>query len=237
MSPVRLGTFAAVAIAGSVAGFVVLEVAAMRLYPGGTWWNTSAAGHRFWQNYLCDLTQPVAVDGVANPVGSVLARAAMLVLVAGLLPFWAAVPRLFARPRLARPVRALGFVSMAAVVWVVLLPGDRFGRLHGALVVLAGAPGLSAALLAVAGLRAGQPRARFAGRVGAAMLSCATIDFAAYVGHLAAGGLGTPLLPALQKIALCLLIVWMLSVCLALGVDPRRTGANVRSAPAQARPR
>jgi len=209
----------------------------MRLYPGGTWWNAAAAGHSFWQNYLCDLTQSIAIDGVANPLGSVLAKAAMLVLVGGLLPLWAAVPLLFARSGFARPVRALGFVSMAGVVWVVLLP-SRCGPWHGAVVTLAGLPGLSAAILAVAGLLgARQSHARFAARIGMAMLSFALIDFTAYVGHLVAGGLGTPWLPALQKIALVFLVAWMLSVAAALQITACRTGVEDRGALTQARPR
>lgn len=208
--------FAAVAIAISTAAFAGLETTAMWLYPGGTWWRPSTVGHRFWQNYLCDLTQPVAIDQVANPLGSVLARAAMIVLVAGLLPFWAAVPLLFASSRNARLVRTLGFVSMAGVIAVILLPSSRFGALHGALVVAAGLPGLSAAILAVGGLLAAGAQSRSAGRFGAVMLAFALVDFAAYSGHLVAGGLGTPLLPAIQKMALLLLIAWMLSVSSAL---------------------
>jgi hypothetical protein len=211
-----LSRLAACAIALSIGGFVALESAAMRVYPGGTWWNVTAVGHSFWQNYLCDLTQPVAIDHVPNPLGSMLGRTAMLVLVAGLFPFWAAVPLLFVGPRLARLVRMLGFVSMIGVVGVVLLPSSRFGQLHGILVVLAGVPGLSAAVLTVAGLLQALPQFRLAAWLGVAMLLFALVDFTAYTGHLIAGGLGTPILPALQKVALLLLIAWMLSVSIAL---------------------
>lgn len=211
-----LNRAAACAIALSVGGFVALESAAMWLYPGGTWWNVSAAGHSFWQNYLCDLTQPVAIDHVPNPLGSLLGRTAMLVLVAGLLPFWAAVPLLFVRPGLARLVRTLGFVSMMGVVGVVLLPSSRFGQLHGIVVVLAGVPGLTAAVLTVAGLLQALPHFRLAAWLGVAMLLFALIDFTAYTAHLLAGGLGTPILPALQKVALLFLVAWMLSVSFAL---------------------
>lgn len=188
----------------------------MTLYPGGTWWNPGARGASFWQNYLCDLTQPVAIDRVGNPVGSILARAAMLVLVVGLLPLWGVAPGLFRRSRLAGAVRVLGFASMTGLVPVILLPSSRVGALHGALVILAGLPGLAAATLSVVGLFASDRRCRLAATLGAAMLGVAALDFVAYVAHVAAGGIGTPLLPSLQKIALVLLMAWMLSVASTL---------------------
>ncbi len=86
----------------------------MWLYPGGTWWDKGTVGYRFWQNYLCDLEWHVALNGQDNTLGSQFARAALLVLVAGLAPFWIIVPSLFAeRRRLGRAVQGLGLVAMA----------------------------------------------------------------------------------------------------------------------------
>lgn len=201
----------------------------MRLYPGGTWWDRAARGHRFWQNFLCDLEWSVALDGEPNPVGSRFALAAMLVLIGGLAVFWTAVPRLFAGTRRAhrerRAVPILGLTSSAAIVAVALMPSERFGALHGALVVVAGLPALAAAILAVIALAIGEPRPRIAAWLGGVTLAVAAVDFALYVSHLVAGVEGTPLVPAAQKIALGFLLAWMNAVALRTSrpQDPHET--------------
>jgi hypothetical protein len=192
--------------------FVALSVAAMALYPGGTWWDPTTRGVRFWQNFLCDLEWNPALNGEPNPVGSRLAQAAMLFLVAGFVPFWWIAPRLFpARRALGAAVRVLGLTAVAGMVAVALMPSDRCGALHGVAVVFAGVPGLSAAILAAAGMLlpdAAKP-ARIAGLLGAAMLLFALLDFALYVRTMTHGGPGPLLLPAAQKLALLLLLAWM----------------------------
>ncbi len=200
-----------VAILASVGGFVALETVAMSLYPGGTWWDAKARGHRFWQNFLCDLEWRVALNGVPNPVGSRLAEAAMLLLVLGLAPFWLDVPRLFApRQRLSgAAVRYLGLLSVAATIAVVFMPSERFGALHGMMVIVAGIPGLTAAGLAVRGLALGEPRPRVAAFLGGSMLGFALADFVLYVSHWVGHTEGTPVVAAIQKVALMLLLTWM----------------------------
>jgi hypothetical protein len=203
------------AIFASVAGFIALEVPAMCLYPGGTWFDTSARGHRFWQNFLCDLEWRVALNGQPNPVGSRLAQAAVLVLTLGLAPFWIAVAGLFHdRPHLAATVRILGLLATAGTVAVALMPSDRFGTLHGAAVLTSGVPGLTAAALAVAGLLLAGPRPRVEGWLGASMLAFALVNFVLYASHYLGGVEGTPLVPAMQKMALILLIAWMVAVAI-----------------------
>jgi hypothetical protein len=201
------------AILAAVAAFVWLELAAMHEYPGGTWWDRSTRGHRFWQNYLCDLEWRVALDGQSNALGARYAQAGMLLLIAGFVPFWWIAPRLFGPTRgpktLGRVVRALGLASVAGMAAVSLMPSERFGALHGVAVVVAGVPGLSAALLAIFGLLRGEPRPRVAGFLGAAMLVFAMLDFILYVRTMALGGPGPLLLPAAQKVAVVLLLGWM----------------------------
>jgi hypothetical protein len=202
---------AAAVLATCIVTFVALEAAATALYPGGTWWDPTTHGARFWQNFLCDLEWNPALDGQPNPVGSRLAQAAMLVLVAGFVPFWWIVPRLFpARRALGGAVRWLGLVSVAGMVAVALMPSDRFGSVHGVAVVVAGVPGLSAALLATAGMLRDESRSsRLCGGVGATMLAFALTDFALYVETMLRGGPGPIVLPIAQKIAVLLLLAWM----------------------------
>lgn len=211
----KLPVIASSVVASCVAAFVALEAAAMALYPGGTWWDRNTRGASFWRNYVCDLEWSVALNGQPNRVGAPLAEAAMLVMVAGLGVFWWIAPAMFAgRRRTGTAVRALGLVSVAGIVAVACMPSERFGALHGVAVVVAGVPGLTAALLAVAGMLRGDraKHARAAGAVGAAMLAFALVDFALYADTLAHGGPGSTLLPVAQKIALVLLVAWMLLV-------------------------
>jgi hypothetical protein len=200
-------------IAAAVVLFVVLELAAMSLYPGGTWWDPHTRGVRFWENYLCDLEWRVALDGVPNPVGSRVALAAMVVLVLGLLPLWWTIPRVAGETgALGRAVRTVGSVSVGGALGVALMPSDRFGPLHGAVVVVACLFGLTAVVLSVTILLRGEPPPRVAGALGAAMLGACSVDFALYVRTLLTGGPGPPVIPVVQKVALLLLLAWMLAV-------------------------
>ena len=220
----------AVAIFVCVAAFACLEAAAMRLYPGGTWWDSTTQGHRFWENFLCDLEWRVALNKTPNPLGSRLAMAAMMVLVAGLGAFWFGLPRVFeARaPRGSYAVRWLGITSAVGALAVVLMPSDRFGALHGVTVLTAGVPGILAAALAVRVLAVGERRPRLAAWTGASMLAFGFVDFALYAWHFLTHTEGTTLGPALQKVALILLLAWMVLVALRVGAvggtRPQRPG-------------
>ena len=196
-----------------LATFVALEWMAMRLYPGGTWWDSTTRGATFWQNYICDLGSEVAGNGMPNRVGATLGKAAILVMVAAFAPFWWIVPRLFERlRRLGRLVRVLGLASLAGITAVALMPSSRFGWLHGVAVMVAGAPGLSAALLAVVGQSRVEAPPRIAAALGGSMLIFALADFVLYTRTMIHGGPGPLVLPVAQKLALLLLLAWMMVV-------------------------
>jgi len=204
---------ASVAIFAGVAGFWALELPAMAFYPGGTWWDARARGHRFWQNFLCDLEWRVALDGEPNPTGSRLATAAMLVLVLSFVPLWLVLPALFPKyRRVGRAVVALGLASALLTVATVLMPSERFGPLHGVMVIAASLPGLGAAGLSLGALALDEPRPRVAAGLGAAFWASALADLALYVHHLAAHVEGTALVVVIEKVALFLLVAWMLTV-------------------------
>jgi hypothetical protein len=198
---------------GCVVVFGVLELISMRLYPGGTWWDRSTQGARFWQNFICDLESDVSLNGHPNAAGARVAEIANWVIVVGLFAFWSIVPRLF--PNLRRTgsaVRISGFASLAGIVAVGAMPSQRFGALHGVAVIVTGAPGLTAAFLAVAGLARAEARPRTAAVLGAAMLAFALVDFTLYTHTMLRGGPGPPLLPVAQKVALLFLLAWMSAV-------------------------
>jgi hypothetical protein len=224
----------AVAILCSVTGFSGLQAWAMHLYPGGTWWDRATVGHRFWENYVCDLEWEIALGGSPNYLGARIARAAILVLVAGFVPFWLALPSLFpGRRRTGRSVRALGLASVAGLFAVAWMPSDRAGALHGAAVITAAVPGMAATGLAVAGLLGGEPRPRIAGWTGATLLALAAADLALYVSHLVRHVEGTPLVVVLEKIAVLLLLGWMLEV--GARILPRSLEGRVGGPPSFAR--
>lgn len=200
--------------------FVALMAASMSLYHGGTWIDPSAPGHDFWLNFFCDLLHDHALDGAPNTTGARLATAAMLALIAGMLPFWLSTASLVAaRPALAWTVRVAGVTSVLGLVAVPLTPSDRFGALHGVAVLVAAVPGLIANACSTIGLlanRDGARSTRVLGLIALATFVCAAIDAAFYAKHMASGGAVTPpALPALQKLAAMLLVAWMLGVARA----------------------
>src|SRR5450432_3942451 len=141
-------------------GFAGFWAGAMALYPGGTFLDRSHMGQSFFGNFFCDLTQPVSLSGVANPVGSRLGQCGMLLFAGALLGLFWVVPQHFApggRSRLW--VLGLGTLSVLTFVAVPLTPSERFGNLHAVLALVAGTFGILAALVAVWALFASRGRA------------------------------------------------------------------------------
>ncbi len=174
---------------------------AVSRYPGGTWCDRKTVGHSFWSNYLCDLLHTHALDGQENP-GAPFARVAMLSMVAALATFWLAVP---GRGRGGAVTRGAGALSVLGMIAVSLLPSDRFGSIHGAAVMLAGSSGFLAMALSVHAVSQlfGQ---RYLGVLGGVALLVAMVDMALYAKLYFLGGDCLPVLPALERVAVLLLI-------------------------------
>ncbi|HSO38252.1 MAG TPA: hypothetical protein VLT33_37245 [Labilithrix sp.] len=205
------------ALLGSALAFVVFFVLAARAYPGGTHFDHASRGHDFWRNTLCDVARTMAIDGRPNASACTLARVAMITLALGLGVLFAALPRLFpARPRLGTCVRLLGAATVPFAVAVVLLPTDRFGHLHGVAIVLAGTLGLSALLLALAGLFAEARAPRHVVSLGVITMSVAAVDFALYVVEFASQGPAQLAVPVLERLATLLVLAWMAAVARAV---------------------
>ena len=201
----------ALGVCVSLLSFALAMGVAMWLYPGGNWLDRSAPGHRFFANFLCDLTQPVSLSGVENRLGSRCAQFGMLSFALALAGFFGLLPELFAPGGRAAPwVRALGGGAMLVFVAVPLTPSLTFGNWHERLALLAGTLGLAAALLAVHALWRAPRRARSLGVLGALAVAVGALDAALFVYHL--GDAAPPLLvPAIQKVAAVLLCAWMLA--------------------------
>jgi hypothetical protein len=197
----------------AIALFALLVQLAIARYPGGTWFDPSAPGHDLFRNFLCDLTQPIALNGRLNP-GAGFAKSAMIVLDAALLGHWLAIPELCSKTSLARPLRAAAIVSFLGIVAVPLTPSLRLGVVHSLAVLAGTVPGIAAGMLATY-LLARSPH-RWLFRLGAAVLIVATIDAVLYFAHTALGGPPPLLVPVLQRVALVLLLTWMTAVAVTL---------------------
>ncbi len=197
---------------GALVSLLLFTVAASA-YPGGSHFDHHAAGHDFLRNSLCDVARSTAIGGAPNAVGAALARIAMTTMALGICGlFWALPERFPSCMRLGRLVRALGTIATPAAIAVVFLPTDRFSSLHGIAIVVAGVPGLTAAMLAVGGLvreRGGSPMLAM---LGLGTLATALAAFIIYVHELVAGGPPRIAVPALEHVAALLLLAWMLAV-------------------------
>jgi hypothetical protein len=202
MSRVRT---AAVGVLVLLVAFVGVDVVAMALYPGGTWMDPSAVGHRFWGNFLCDLARQPAVGGRPNtalPWG--MAALGLLFLAGG--AFWLAVPSLFRSRGAARFVLAAGMLSTVSLMSLPL-GATRIGHLVG---VLCGAgPGLAAASVTLWALRT--RRALFALGAVAALLCAA--DVVLYVHYFRDVVLAVPLV---QRLALLTGVSWIAACAFAV---------------------
>ncbi len=221
-------------LASSLAVFVVGIATAMVLYPGGTWNDPMHEGHDFLQNFFCDLTHDVALNGAGNRWGSRIATVAMVALVPGMVAFWLLTARLLPRGFAQTMVRVSGIFSAVGVAVVAVLPSNHLGPLHGFAVIMGTVPGLFASLTATAGLL--RARHKAAAALGGLTLITSAIDAALYLQHLSAHAHSThPLLAPVQKAAAAFLIAWMASVALA-AAKPKRAAAPKVPAPVEEDP-
>jgi hypothetical protein len=204
---------AAVAILIAVAGFVALVVPAMREYPGGTVWDPTTRGSDFWLNYLSDLQRTVAINGQPNPTGARYARAAILLLAAGLGPLWWLLGRLFPeRVRLGHVVRACGVLSVLGAVAAGFLPSDRFADGHTVAILCGGAAGVVAAALATFGLAGRGAAERLATALGATTVAISVADLLLYVSRLTGAVVEIPPIAVLERMSLLLVLAWMCAI-------------------------
>lgn len=76
--------------------FILFYIIAALKYPGGSWQDPSHSGFSFWNNYLCDLLDSMAINGSLN-TARIWSRTALAILCVGLVYLWYHLPILFAR--------------------------------------------------------------------------------------------------------------------------------------------
>lgn len=110
--------------------YVVMTAVAMKLYPGGSSIDHSTIGHRFWLNYLCDLSQPLGLNGQPNP-GAIWGRTALMIFSLLTACFWWLLPLVMDDfPLRKKLVRWMGVVSAFFAVLIPVTPSEQFGIIH-----------------------------------------------------------------------------------------------------------
>lgn len=217
---------APIATLAGLSGFIGFWAGAMALYPGGTFQNPKQPGQSFFGNFFCDLTQPVSLSGVANPVGSKLAQCGMLFFAVALWTAFWVVPRLLPRESAVRPwLRGFASLSVLTFVAVSLTPSEVFGRLHAVLALVAGGFGIVALLLSVRGLARLTGAPRVLALLGALALAVGAFDAVIFVRHLRDSAPPPLVVPAAQKVAAILLSLWMAGVAWLAILDNARRRA------------
>ena len=204
---------------------MTLLAMAMRLYPGGTAFDPAAPGHSFWFNFLCDLTNGVAVNGRPNPVGSEYARAAMLALAVALASFWIILPALFhSRRRLAFATCASGLLSVGGLVAVPVADGF----MHVVAVFASSVPALVAGTLGIIGMMRISPRtSNLLPGLALATVAAALADSVLYArSYMVVPRIILPVLPLFQRLALLLMLSWMTAVALHILRSGRRAAPD-----------
>jgi hypothetical protein len=207
--------YAARALGAAVAIFGVLMAYAVAHYPGGTWADHTTRGFDPLHNFICDLLEPVALDGEANGRAAHAAIAAVVVLAFGLALTWALLPALFpAQARLGFAVRRLGLLSFAGILAVPLVTAKSWYSCHAAVVLFAGVFGLAAAALAVVGLGRTEGTRAMAW-VGGFVIAVVLVDVVLYGHQLVVVGKPSIWLSLLEGVATVALLVWL--SCIAVG--------------------
>jgi hypothetical protein len=183
------------------------------MYPGGTWFDPHTRGFALWDNFMCDMLPAIAVNGEPNPAHT-LAALSMATLGLSLGPFFIQLSAFAASKVLRRTVTIAGCIGAVGCALVALAPGDAYPGLHAALIFAAGPPCFVALVVGASQLRfsKGSMRERFAVGLAGALAVVSFADFAVYAHHMASHTPPFHLLPALQKIASAILLVWMVVV-------------------------
>jgi hypothetical protein len=185
-----------------MAGFVLLYLVAAYRYPGGSWAYPGQSGFSWRHNYLCDLLDTNAVNGMPN-TGRYWARSALGVLCLGLAWLW------FYLPGLARGSTGfrtlIRYSGLAAFGTTVFLSAGT----HDVTVRIAGVLGLVGMGSLLAGLWTGGHKAL--SLFGGWCLGIFLLNYAIYE-----TGTFVRALPLIQKVTFVSFLVWFACMDLAL---------------------
>jgi len=111
--------------------FLLFYVIAAIHYPGGSYVQPDHPGFSIRYNYLCDLLDDVAINGVINSA-KIYARISLGLLCFSLLLIWLFLPNLFrVKLRIHLLISSLGALSMLTTVWLAFGAHDTVVRVAG----------------------------------------------------------------------------------------------------------
>lgn len=186
----------------------------MHLYPGGSGVDPGARGYSFFQNFLCDATRAVAINGSPNGLGRQFMRSGLTLLAVGFLPLWCLIPQLLAKPTLAAAIIRWCGISGTALMTVVIYGGHDSAASHHLLYV--GGPLCTVALattIAELSLQHVKSWALLIVTTGLGVTSMVDLFLYSRAGSLAALA---PSVPAIQKMVFILAVLWMLLAAAAI---------------------
>ena len=118
----------------SVLSFVVLSLASMLFYPGGTYRDRTSVGYRFFSNFLSDLGMPHSWNGDSNPWGAPLFLSGEALLAVGLVAFFVGFVRVSSSVPDGRGWSRAAAVACTIVALAIVTagatPANRFQWLH-----------------------------------------------------------------------------------------------------------
>jgi len=212
MTSARHSRVLALVVLWGLCAFLVLASLGALAYPGGTYCEPEAEAYRFWGNFFCDVSGDFTRRREQNVAGALFTRAAFASFAVALGPCFWLVGGMGSR-RLGRAVRSFGATAAAATAVLAWLPSVSSAELHTVVALVAAIPGLLAMTLGTVALF---PARRFGlAWLGVATLGAGALNTAGYVWavrHLVAC---LPWLPAVQKVAAMMLVLWMTGVALA----------------------
>src|ERR1035437_1353064 len=116
--------------------FSILYVVATFYYSGGSQADKSTKGFDWLNNYWCDLTDQLAMNGETNSARPI-ALTAILILLSTLAIFWYYLPHIFQNSKYSQIIRYAGITSMTVSIFV-------FTRSHVTALNIAGIFGIIA---------------------------------------------------------------------------------------------
>jgi len=176
--------------------FVFLYIIAAFKYPGGSWAMPQQNGFSFWNNYLCDLLDQIAINGELN-TARYYARTSLGVLCLSIILLWYYLPCLFKGKSLNKNIMWLsGIIALVATSFLSSGTHDATVRIVGFFAIIA----FSTCFIEL--LRARHIKLFVFGVV------CLIIFLANY--YIYETGSYIRLLPIIQKITFISFIIWFI---------------------------
>lgn len=196
-------------------GFAACMGTAITLYPGGTFRDPQSPGYAFWDNYWCDLLDPVALSGEDNLWGSRFARAAFAVFALVLLRFWPLAAAWAQGGTKSRLAVSLGRAGAISLLLVSATSSVSEPEAHAVAVTASAGAGVVSALLLLPALHARTDR--LTASLGIALALTTTVTLLQYVRQGITRANYAAWLPASQKLATLLLLAWMVRLIWLIG--------------------